>query len=43
MIGPIENIRFIFLILLKTELLAIADPAAEAMSHEPRKVPAISS
>jgi hypothetical protein len=38
-----EKARLIFLISLIPDLPAIADPAAEAMSHDPKKMPVMSS
>jgi hypothetical protein len=41
--GPVENSRLIFLISVKDDRGAKPDPAAEPISHEQRKAPAISS
>jgi hypothetical protein len=41
--GAIEKIRLILGILFISDLPAIYDPAADAMSQEARKIPAISS
>jgi hypothetical protein len=41
--GVMEKIRLIFRISFRPDLPAMAAPAADVISHEPRKTPAISS